>query len=120
MAQDDNISMREFFDFRISSLENKLDKNQMANEKRIEELSQAIARLASAIVSRETIDELRKTITSVTDRLHTDLVKTGEGQEDLEDRVTRLESQAAIIKWVMGGAWTVLLAVVVDKLRQML
>lgn len=119
MAQDDNISLREFLDFRLRSLEDKLDKYQAAYERRINELGQAIARLTSEIVSREMFEELKKTITSVTDRLRNDIVKTGEGQEDLEDRVTRLESQAGIIKWVMSGAWAVLLAVVVDKVKQM-
>lgn len=108
MSQDEQISIREFLEFRMGALEKKIDQNQKSNERRFSELGKAVADLAKAIVSQEAVGDLQAKIGEV-----------DEYQERLDRRVIKLESQAGIIRWVMSGAWAVILALIIDKAKQL-
>lgn len=115
-AKDKNvISIREYLDFRLSALEERLNKNESKSEERDGEITDSLQRMADAIVSKDTIDRLRLTLIGKIDEIKNNIVDIATDQKAYDKRITKLEHQATLERWVARSAWTVILAAIVAK-----
>ena len=87
--------MREFFDYRFQSVEERIDR-----------LSSAFEKLSEAIITRAAFDELSRDVVAVEERLN-----------NAEKRVRNLEEQVRFARWTLAAVGVVLVPLVTDWLR---